>query len=122
MKQVIDMGGFKNDTIEVKFGEDTYEVPLDPPIEAYRLILEMVGKKMVTKEEWDKGKEIVATIIASSVYPNSKSKEYKVFKNKFFKSLTIPATKRFIDPYAAFLFKARDSKNPPSPLNKEEKK
>ena len=119
MRQVIDMGGFKNETIEVTFGDDTYEVKLDPPIEAYRQVLEMQGKKLQTEEDWDKYKGIVATIISVSVYPDSESKEYKEFKEKFFDSLTRTAAISFMNPYVDMLFSKRGgSKNLRKPPNK----
>ena len=111
MKQVIDMGGFKNETIEVTFGDDTYQVKLDPPIEAYRQILAMQGKKLQTEEDWDKYKGVVAIIISISVYPDSKSKEYKEFKDKFFDSLTKASAISFLNPYSELLFKSGGSKN-----------
>lgn len=116
MKQIIDMGGFKNETIEVRFGEDVYQIPLDPPIEAYRQILSLQGAKLKTEEDWDKYKELVTTIICKA--------NPDVNKKEFFKSLTKQSAIRFMNPYAEFLFKRSDSKNvqnPPSE-SKEEKK
>ena len=84
------------------------------PQEDYRKILEMVGKKMETEEDWDKGKKIVTTIICKA--------NPDINEEEFFKSLTKQSTIKFIDPYAEFLFKASGSKNLKSPLKKEEKK
>ena len=122
MKQIIDMGGFKNETIEVHFGDDVYQVPLDPPIEAYRQILAMQGKKLNTEEDWDNYKGVVATIISISKYPDSKSKEYKDFYNKFFTSLTKASATKFLNPYADLLFKVSGSKNVVNPPSVEETK
>ena len=122
MKQVIDMGGFKNETIEVTFGDDTYQVKLDPPIEAYRQILAMQGKKLQTEEDWNGYKDVVATIISVSVYPNSKSKEYKEFKDKFFDSLTRQAAISFMNPYVDMLFSKRGGSKNVEKLPEKKKK
>jgi len=116
MKQVIDMGGFKNETIEVRFGDDIYQIPLDPPIEAYRQILALVGKKLKTEEDWNNYKKVVATIVCKS--------NPEVNEKEFLDSLTKPSAMRFIDAYGDMLFKRSGSKNPPSPPSesKEEKK
>jgi hypothetical protein len=106
-KQIIDMGGFKNEEIEVRFGPDKYIIPLDPPIEAYRLILQMRGMKLRTEKDWDQYKNVVATIICKA--------NPEVNKKQFIKSLTRVAATRFLEPYADILFKKRgDSKNPRS--------
>ena len=122
MRQVIDMGGFKNETIEVTFGDDTYQVKLDPPIEAYRQILAMQGKKLQTEEDWNGYKDVVATIISVSVYPNSKSKEYKEFKDKFFDSLTRQAAISFMNPYVDMLFSKRGGSKNVEKLPEKKKK
>ena len=116
MKQVIDMGGFKNETIEVHFGEDVYNVQLDPPIEFYRQVLEMQGTKLETEEDCNKLKNLVTNIICIS-NPN-------VNKDKLFNSLTKISALKFFNSYASFMFKASGSKNSPSPPSesKEEKK
>lgn len=111
MKQVIDMGGFKNETIEVHFGDDIYQVPLDPPIEAYRQILAMQGKKLSTEKEWDNYKGIVATIICK---PNP-----DIDKDKFHKLLTKAAAINFLNPYSELLFKRGGSKNVKRPQKKK---
>ena len=117
MKQTIDMGGFKNETIEVTFGEDTYQVQLDPPIEAYRQILAMQGKKLKTEEDWNDYKRIVTTIICKS--------NPDVNEEEFFNSLTKAAATSFMNPYADYLFKrsgSKNLKNPPSESKEETKK
>ena len=114
MKQAINMGGFKNETVEVHFGEDTYQVKLDPPIEAYRMILEMKGNKLETEEDWDKYKQVVTMIICKS-NPGINEKE-------FFKSLTKAAATSFLNPFADLLFKKGGSKNPTRPPKKHRRK
>jgi len=116
MKQIIDMGGFKNETIEVHFGEDVYQVKLDPPIEFYRQVIAMQGTKLETEEDCDKLKNLVTGIIYIS--------NPDIDKNKFFESLTKISALKFFNSYATFLFKVSGSKNvqnPPSE-SKEEKK
>ena len=103
MKQTIDMGGFKNETIEVTFGDDVYQVKLDPPIESYRQILDMQGKKLESEEDWDDYKKVVTTIICKS--------NPDINEDKFFKSLTKASAISFLNPYAEMLFKRSGSKN-----------
>ncbi len=111
--QTIDMGGFQNEELEIRFGKDKYIIKLDPPIEAYRLILSMQGIKLKTKEDWDKYKNVVTIIICES--------NPKVDRKAFFKSLTIPAAMNFIKGYTAILYQKGDSKNLPSPPAEERK-
>ena len=101
--KAIDMGGFKNETIEVHFGGEIYQVKLDPPIEAYRQILAMQGKKLNTEKEWDNYKKVVTTIICES--------NPEINKDKFFNSLTKVAAVNFLNPYSELLFKSGGSKN-----------
>ena len=96
----IDMGGFKNEEVEVVFGEDTYKIMLDPPIEATRMLIELEGLKMNTDESVDKFKEFIATIISVA--------NPQVDKDEFKKSLTLASCLSFINGYNA-LFSGKDS-------------
>ncbi len=103
------MGGFKNEEIEVTFGEDKYRIKLDPPIEAYRLILSILGKKVETEEEWDTYKNIAAVIICKS---NSDIKQ-----KEFFDTLTKASAEKFVSGYVDMLVKAgvlKKAENPPT--------
>jgi len=113
MSQIIDMGGFKNETIEVHFGEDVYQVQLDPPIECYRQIFAMHGKKLKTEKDWNNYKKVVTTIICKS--------NPDIDEDKFFKSLTKVSAISFLSPYADLLFKRSGSKNLQNPPNKRGK-
>jgi hypothetical protein len=116
--QKIDMGGFKNEEVEVTFGSDVYKIMLDPPIEIYRQLLEVQGKKLESEEDWQKVKKLVATIIT---YNN---KEINV--DEFANSLTKISVLKFINSYTNLLYKSSDLKNslnPPSnPKETEESK
>jgi hypothetical protein len=116
MAQIIDMGGFKNEEIEVVFAGETYKIQLDPPIEIYRQVLSMQGTKLKTEEDWNKFKGIVTDII----YQNNPELD----KDKFIKSLTKVSAARFMNAYTDLLFKVSGQKNSQSPLSesKEEKK
>lgn len=109
MKQIIDMGGFKNEIVDVQFGEDIYQIQLDPPIEIYRQLLEITGKKLESEEDWEKVKRLVATIIGS----NNKNIDIE----ELTKSLTKISALKFINSYTDLLYKSSDLKNslnPPS--------
>jgi hypothetical protein len=93
--QKIDMGGFKNDIIEVEFAGKTYEIMLDPPIEAYRMFLELAGQKFDKEETINNAKEFIATIISL----NNKD----VDKTEFKQSLTFNAVSLFITQYNQLL-------------------
>ncbi len=99
-KRKIDMGGFKNEEIEVVFGEDIYKIMLDPPIEATRMLIELEGVKMDTDESVDKFKEFIATIISVS---------NPVDKEEFKKSLTLASCLSFINGYNALFPKSTGS-------------
>ena len=108
MTQVIDMGGFKNQTIEVRFGDDKYDIQLDPPIEVYRQVMEVQNKKLETEDDWQSIKEIVATLICI----NNKD----LNKDEFIQSLTKAAALKFFNSYVNILYKSSDLKNSSSPL------
>jgi len=110
LKQIIDMGGFKNEIIEVYFGKDRYEIQLDPPIEIYRQVISMQGKKIETKEDLDEVKKVVTDIICLG--------NPDMDKDKFFESLTISATIKFLNAYNKLLYKASGLKNSLNPLSK----
>ncbi len=93
--QKIDMGGFTNDEIDVSFAGANYKIQLDPPVEVYRMFLELSGIKFDSEENFDKLKNFVATIIAV----NNKD----VDKDEFIKSLSKPAAINFITAYEKIL-------------------
>lgn len=93
MSLKIDMGGFKNEEVDVVFGNDTYKIMLDPPIEATRMLIELQGLKMDTDENIDKLKEFIATIISKS-NPN-------VDKDAFKNSLSVDSCYKFLEGYNA---------------------
>jgi hypothetical protein len=94
----IDMGGFKNEEVDVVFGDDTYKIMLDPPIEATRMLMELQGVKMDTDESVDKFKEFITLLICNS--------NPEVNKDEFKKSLTLASCLSFIDGYNE-LFKSK---------------
>ena len=100
MNKKIDMGGFKNEEVDVVFGDDTYKIMLDPPIEATRMLIELQGIKMDSNEALDKFKEFIACLICNS---------NPVDKEEFKKSLTMMSCVSFIDGYNA-LFKSGGQK------------
>ena len=112
MVRKIDMGGFKNEEIEVVFGEDTYKIMLDPPIEVTRMLIELEGVKMDTDENVDKFKEFIATII-SVLNP--------VDKAEFKKSLTLASCLSFIEGYNALFPKRGGQKKDESVENQNQK-
>ena len=109
----IDMGGFKNEEVDVKFGEDRYKVKTDPPVEVYRLILSILGKKVETEEDWDNYKNITAMIICKS-NPDIKYKE-------FFDTLTKASAEKFVSGYVDILIKAGVLKKVEKPPTEEKK-
>lgn len=98
----IDMGGFGNEIIEVKFCGKTYEIMLDPPVEAYRKFIEIQDIKLDTEESWDKVKDFIATLIAST---------NDIDKGKFKESLTKFAVSNFLTGYTDIISRYSDSKN-----------
>ncbi len=98
MMQNIDMGGFKNEEIEVRFGDDKYKIKTDPPVEAYRLILSILGTTVDTEEDWDKYKNI-ATLCVCNANPGTD-------KKAFFNSLTKTAAEKFVSGYVNILIEA----------------
>lgn len=104
----IDMGGFKNEEIEVVFGDDVYKIMLDPPIEATRMLIELEGLKMDNDENLDKFKEFIATLISIS--------NPEVDKSKLKKSLTLSSCLNFIEGYNSLMPKRggqkKEEKNP----------
>ena len=90
MTKRIDMGGFKNEEIEVVFGNDIYKIMLDPPIEATRMLIELEGLKMSDPENVDKLKEFITVLISAS---------NPIDKDEFKKSLSLNACVNFIDGY-----------------------
>jgi hypothetical protein len=106
MTRKIDMGGFKNEEVEVVFGEDTYKIMLDPPIEATRMLIELEGLKMDSEDNLDKFKEFVSVII---------SKNNNVNKDEFKNSLTLTSCINFINGYTSLL-PGRGQKKDESPV------
>jgi len=102
MKQVIDMGGFENKEIEVRFGDKTYKIMADPPVEAYRRFIEIQDLKLDSEESWDKVKDFVTLIISLS---------NDIDKDKFKKSLTKFAVGNFLEGYTEIISGVVDSKN-----------
>jgi hypothetical protein len=96
----IDMGGFKNEEVDVVFGDDTYKIMLDPPIEATRMLMELQGVKMDTDESIDKFKEFIALLICNS--------NPGVNKDEFKKSLTLASCLSFIDGYNSLFSKKKE--------------
>jgi len=105
------MGGFKNEAVEVVFGNDTYQIMLDPPIEATRMLIELEGLKMDSEDNLDKFKEFIAVIITKS-NPN-------VDKQTFKDSLSLNSCLNFISGYTALL-PGRDLKKEQSPEQNQE--
>ena len=101
------MGGFKNQVIEVHFGGEKYEVELDPPIEVYRQVMSIQGKKLETDDDWNDIKELVATIICHGK---------PIDKKQFKESLTRIATLKFFNSYVDLYAKSSDLKNLENPL------
>jgi len=93
--QKIDMGGFENQEIEVNFAGKVYMVQLDPPVEIYRMFLDLSGMKFDSEENFQKLKEFVATIIAVN--------NEGVDKKEFIKILSKPAAINFIVAYDKIL-------------------
>ena len=91
-KRKIDMGGFTNEEIEVVFGDKTYQIMLDPPIEATRMLIELEGLKMDNDDSLDKFKDFIVAIIACS---------NDIDKQEFKKSLTLASCLSFINGYNA---------------------
>lgn len=122
MKQVIDMGGFKNQEIEVVFAGETYNIQLDPPIEVYRRVIAyQQGKKKVdSNESIDELKDLIATIICKK--REQSGEEFIKSKNDFIKILTLPACFRFINAYTDLLYKGSGLKNSSSPPSQSETK
>lgn len=127
MKQIIDMGGFKNQEIEVEFAGEVYNIQLDPPIEIYRRVLNyQKGKKIDTEETIEELKNLVATIICKK--KEQSEEEFIKSRDNFIKILTIPASFRFLNAYSDLLYKGSGLKNSSSPPSeskgevKEEKK
>lgn len=109
----IDMGGFKNEEIEVIFAGETYKIMLDPPIEATRMLIELQGLKMDSNENVDKFKEFISTLISVS---NSVDKE------QLKKSLTLAACINFVNEYAIIMSggqKKEEKENPENIKNLE---
>jgi hypothetical protein len=105
MNKKIDMGGFKNEEVDVVFGDDTYKIMLDPPIEATRMLIELQGMKMDSNEALDKFKEFIACLICNS--------NPGIDKDQFKKSLTMMSCVSFIDGYnALFAGKKKEIVNP----------
>jgi hypothetical protein len=102
--QKIDMGGFENQEIEVNFAGKTYAIQLDPPVEVYRMFLELSGMKFDSEENFEKLKNFVATIISVN-NPDVKKDEFK-------KALSKPAAINFIVAYDKIL--SGDSKKAPT--------
>jgi len=95
------MGGFTNEEIEVVFGDKIYNIMLDPPIEATRMLIELEGLKMDSEDNLDKFKEFVAVIISK----NNPGVDKKAFKD----SLSLNACINFINGYTSLL-PGRDKK------------
>jgi hypothetical protein len=93
--QKIDMGGFENQEIEVTFAGKTYMVQLDPPVEIYRMFLDLSGMKFDSEENFEKLKNFVATIISVN--------NPDVDKKEFIKALSKPAAINFIVAYDKIL-------------------
>lgn len=108
----IDMGGFKNEEIEVVFGDDTYKIMLDPPIEATRMLIELEGVKMDTDENLDKFKEFIAIVISKS--------NPEVNKEEFKKSLTMASCLSFINGYNSLFAKSGGQKKEKNETEKNE--
>lgn len=100
-KRKIDMGGFTNEEIEVVFGDNTYNIMLDPPIEATRMLIELEGIKMDSEDNLDKFKEFVAVIISKN--------NPGVDKAEFKSTLSISSCINFINGYTELL-PGRDKK------------
>ncbi len=107
----IDMGGFKNEEIEVIFAGETYKIMLDPPIEATRMLIELEGLKMDSNENVDKFKEFVATLISVS---------NPVDKEQLKKSLTLVSCINFIDGYTSLISKSGGKKKEETNPEKKE--
>ena len=110
MIQTIDMGGFKNEKIIVKFGTDEYEIFLEPPVEVYRQFMDIQGINLDVEENWDRLKDFVANLI----WATNKDLNKKTFK----KSLTKFAVINFINSYNEILIGAGVLKNQRRPLKK----
>jgi hypothetical protein len=93
--QKIDMGGFENQEIEVNFAGKTYAIQLDPPVEVYRMFLELSGITFDNEENFEKLKNFVATIISVN--------NPDVNKKEFIKTLSKPAAINFIVAYDKIL-------------------
>ena len=103
MVQVIDMGGFKNEKIIVKFGGDEYEIFLEPQVEVYRQFMDVQGLKLDVEENWDRLKDWIANLI----WATNKDLNRKAFK----KSLTKFAVVNFLNSYNKILIGAGVLKN-----------
>jgi hypothetical protein len=88
------MGGFTNEEIEVVFGDKTYTIMLDPPIEATRMLIELEGLKMDSEENLDKFKDFIVAIIGCS---------NDIDKKEFKSSLTLNSCLNFINGYTELL-------------------
>jgi hypothetical protein len=95
MTRKIDMGGFKNEEVEVVFGTDIYKIMLDPPIEATRMLIELEGLKMDSEDNLDKFKEFVSVIISK----NNPQVDKQTFKD----SLSLNSCINFINGYTSLL-------------------
>lgn len=101
----IDMGGFKNEEIEVIFAGETYKIMLDPPIEATRMLIELQDLKMDSNENVDKFKEFIATLISVS---------NPIDKEQLKKSLTLVACINFVNEYTAIMSGGQKKVSEPS--------
>lgn len=93
-KRKINMGGFTNEEVEVVFGDKTYNIMLDPPIEATRMLIELEGLKMDSEDNLGKFKDFITAIISCS---------NDIDKKEFKDSLTLSACVNFIQGYTELL-------------------
>lgn len=90
----IDMGGFENQEVTLKFAGKEYIIQVDPPIELYRQFLSLVGMKLEKEKDWNKVKKFIAELVG--FYNDINQKKFK-------ESLTKSAVTNFLVAYGEII-------------------